>query len=138
MAAGKRVFLSFLFAGESVMAETISVVVGAKSYAVAMNENDAARNFMSRLPLSLKFENFGAYERIAYLDRRLETGSAPDSTTPAAGDFCYYVPWVNVAVFVSSFRFSEGLVPLGKFSPEALEAVKNSGADSVTFAPVKK
>lgn len=75
-----------------------------------------------------------AVERIAYLKKALNLGSAPRETTPAAGDLTYYIPWGNLAVFTGPFRHSPDLVPLGKLSEEALEAVRKSGNTPVHFA----
>lgn len=115
-------------------AAVIEMTVGEKSYAVELLENDAARDLMRRLPLEVTFENFGTVERIAYLKKALNLGSAPRETTPAAGDLTYYIPWGNLAVFTGPFRHSPDLVPLGKLSEEALEAVRKSGNMPVHFA----
>lgn len=89
-------------------AAVIEMTVGEKSYAVELLENDAARDLMRRLPLEVTFENFGAVERIAYLKKALNLGSAPRETTPAAGDLTYYIPWGNLAVFTGPFRHLSG------------------------------
>jgi len=123
-----------LVAAVTAGAAVIEMTVGEKSYAVELLENDAARDLMRRLPLEVTFENFGAVERIAYLKKALNLGSAPRETTPAAGDLTYYIPWGNLAVFTGPFRHSPDLVPLGKLSEEALEAVRKSGNTPVHFA----
>lgn len=115
------------------MAEEIQFVVNGRAYAAELNDNDAAKHLAERLPMTVAFENFGAVERVAYLKPELDTGSAPDHTTPKAGDLTYYIPWGNLAVFTGAFRPSENLVPLGRLSPEALEAVKASGSSPVTI-----
>lgn len=122
-----------LLCGGSVMAETIriSVIADGEAYQAELNGNDAARHLAERLPLTLTFENFGAVERISYLKALLDLGSAPDRMTPKTGDLAYYAPWGNLAVFIGPFRLSPGLVPLGRLSPEALEAVKRSGSNPV-------
>ena len=121
------------FFGETTMAETIEMVIGEKVYPVELQNHDAARDFMNRLPLTLTFENFGSTERIAYLKSPLKLGNAPTSTDPVTGDFAYYIPWGNVCVFIKDFRHSPDLVPMGKISVEATEAVKQSGDTPVTF-----
>ena len=103
-------------------AAVIEMTVGEKSYAVELLENDAARDLMRRLPLEGTFK------------KALNLGSAPRETTPAAGDLTYYIPWGNLAVFTGPFRHSPDLVPLGKLSEEALEAVRKSGNTPVHFA----
>lgn len=119
------------------MAQTIEIVAGDTAYPIDLLDNDAAAALVERLPMRLKFEDFGSTERIAYLDGKLEVGASPTSTTPQAGDLAYYMPWGNLAVFVKPFRRSEGLVPLGRLSEAALEAVKDSG-DAMTTLQAKQ
>ena len=126
-----------LFLTGNVMAQNIQIKVGDKSYACELNGNDAAKDFASKLPLILKFEDFGSTERISYLPKALNLGSAPRSCDPQIGDITYYVPWGNLAVFVRDFRPSDNLVPLGKLSPEALKAIKESGSKEVEINLVK-
>lgn len=130
--------LAIFLAGEAVMAATIEMVVDNKVYNVELADHAAAQDFMSRLPMTLSFENFGQTERIAYLKNALKLGNAPTSTTPVVGDFAYYIPWGNVCVFIKDFRHSSDLVPMGKMSKEATEAVRKSGDRPVTFRTVRK
>lgn len=125
-----------IFSG-NVMAQNIQIKVGDKTYACELNGNDAAKDFASKLPLRLKFENFGSTERISYLPNSLNLGSAPRSCDPQKGDMTYYVPWGNLAVFVRDFRPANDLVPLGKLSPEALKAIQESGSNDVEISLVK-
>lgn len=115
----------------NVMAQNIEIKIGDKTFACEINDNDAAKDFAAQLPLKLKFEDFGSTERISYLPKALNLGSAPRSCDPQKGDITYYVPWGNLAVFVRDFRPSENLVPLGKLSPEALKAIQESGSKDV-------
>ena len=120
------------------MAETIEMVIGDNVYPVELNDHDAARDLTARLPMTVTFENFGSTERIAYLKQPLTIGSAPTATDPKLGDLAYYIPWGNICVFVKDFRHSEDLVPMGKMSSEATEALKQSGNQPVTFRAIKK
>ena len=115
----------------NVMAQNIQIKVDGKAYAGGLNGNDAAKDFAAKLPLKLKFEDFGSTERISYLPKSLNLGSAPRSCDPQKGDITYYIPWGNLAVFVRDFRPSDNLVPLGKLSPEALKAIQESGQNPV-------
>lgn len=115
------------------MAETIEMVIGENVYPVELNDHDAARDLIARLPMTVTFENFGSTERIAYLKSPLKLGNAPTSTDPVTGDFAYYIPWGNICVFVKDFRHSPDLVPMGKMSMEAMNALKASGDNTVTF-----
>ena len=125
-----------IFSG-NVMAQNIQIKVGDKTYACELNGNDAAKDLASKLPLRLKFEDFGSTERISYLPNSLNLGSAPRSCNPQKGDITYYIPWGNLAIFVRDFRPSENLVPLGKLSPEALKAIQESGSNNVEISLVK-
>ncbi|MBM6928791.1 cyclophilin-like fold protein [Parasutterella secunda] len=129
--------LAMSLAGET-MAATIEMVVDDKVYNVELADHAAAQDLMSRLPMTLTFENFGQTERIAYLENALKLGNAPTSTTPVVGDFAYYIPWGNVCVFIKDFRHSSDLVPMGKMSEEATEAVRKSEDRPVTFRAIQK
>ncbi len=113
--------------------QTIAVESGSTVAFLTLNDTDAAKDFISRLPLKLTFEDYGSTERIAYLETPLNLGASPRETTPVKEDFTYYAPWGNIAVFRKDFRLSEGLVPLGKLTKEGLKAIENSGKNPVTF-----
>ena len=123
----------FLLGGPLMASQTIALETGSRTAFLELNDTDAAKDFLSRLPLSLIFEDYGATERIAYLKTPLTLGSSPRQTTPVRGDFTYYAPWGNIAVFRKDFRLTEGLTPLGTLTKEALEAIETSGKSPVTF-----
>ena len=77
-------------------------------------DNPSARDFASMLPLELTIEDYANNEKIAYLPRKLtEDGSGPFANE-APGDLCYYVPWGNLAFFYAGYRYSRGLIRLGR------------------------
>lgn len=123
----------FSFFPELAVSQTVYLVTNEGRHAVELLSNIVAHRLTERMPLEVAFEDYGSTERIAYLKEKLDVTGAPDSCTPAVGDLTYYAPWGNLAVFVKPFRHSEGLVPLGKLSPEALEAVKRSGDTVLRF-----
>lgn len=110
----------------NVMAQNIQIKVDGKAYAGGLNGNDAAKDFAAKLPLKLKFEDFGSTERISYLPKSLNLGSASRSCDPQKGDITYYIPWGNLAVFVRDFRPSDNLVPLGNFLRKRLKPSKKA------------
>lgn len=66
------------------------------------------------LPLDLTSEDYGGNEKIAYLPHPLtQEGSGPFSGE-APGDLCYHAPWGNLALFHASYRWSGGLIRLGR------------------------
>jgi hypothetical protein len=84
------------------------------SMTATLYDNPSARDFASLLPLDLTIDNYSTNEKIAYLPRKLtEEGSGPfDSERP--GDLAYYAPWENLAFFYGSYRYSGGLIRLGR------------------------
>jgi hypothetical protein len=66
------------------------------------------------LPLDLAIDDYSINEKIAYLPRKLsEDGSGPFANE-APGDLCYYAPWGNLAFFHAGYRYSRGLIRLGR------------------------
>ncbi|WP_457094404.1 cyclophilin-like fold protein [Microvirga sp. P5_D2] len=85
------------------------------SMAATLYDNPSARDLVSLLPLDLTIDNYANNEKIAYLPRKLtEEGSGPFGSE-APGDLCYFAPWGNLALFYAGYRWSEGLIRLGRF-----------------------
>ena len=56
----------------------------------------------------------GTTKRSAYLPRKLtEEGSGPFNNE-RPGDLCYFAPWGNLAFFYAGYRWSQGLIRLGR------------------------
>ena len=81
---------------------------------IRMNDNPTSRDFLTLLPLSLTLEDYNRTEKISSLPRKLTAQGAPDGIDPSVGDFTYYAPWGNLAIFYRDFRFSNGLIILGR------------------------
>jgi hypothetical protein len=92
----------------------------------SLEDTEPARDFVSLLPLALTLEDYASTEKIADLPRKLSTKGAPAGTAAAAGDFSYYAPWGNLALFYEPFRYSDGLVRLGTID-SGVEALRRSG-----------
>lgn len=99
---------------------------------VPLEDSEATRDLIAQLPLTLALEDFGATEKIAMLPRKLRHADAPDGVTPVTGDVAYYAPWGNLAIFRKDFRYSTGLVRLGRIAGP-LSALRRSGALTVTL-----
>ena len=77
-------------------------------------DNPSARDFASMLPLKLALDDYSNNEKIAYLPRKLtEDGSGPFGNE-RPGDLAYYAPWGNLAFFYGAYRYSSGLIRLGR------------------------
>ncbi len=92
----------------------IEIAFGEHVFPATLDDNPSARDLLSLLPLSLSIEDYSNNEKIAYLPRKLtEEGSAP-FTNEAPGDLCYYARWGNLAFFHAGYRYSRGLIRLGR------------------------
>ena len=92
----------------------IRITLNGKAITATLSDNATSRDFVSMLPINLTLEDYGETEKIGYLPRKLSTDGAPAGSNPSTGDVAYYAPWGNVAIFRRNFRYSIGLVKLGK------------------------
>ena len=105
-----------LAAGRAAAAQDIAVRMtfeGGEALMV-LRDTPAGRDLRSLLPLTLDFEDYGGTEKISYPPRALSTTGTPGGCTPSAGDVTLYAPWGNLAIFYRDFRYSPGLLPLGR------------------------
>ncbi|MGB7990003.1 MAG: cyclophilin-like fold protein [Candidatus Methylophosphatis roskildensis] len=123
-------------AGSSQGAGTMKIrlTINGRTVTASLNDNATARDFLSLLPLTLTLEDYAATEKIAYLPRKLSTAGAPAGFDPSMGEITYYAPWGNVAIFYRDFRYSEGLISLGRID-SGIEALKVPGALKATIEP---
>jgi hypothetical protein len=92
----------------------IRIQFNGASMTATLHDNPSARDFASMLPLDLTIDDYSTNEKIAYLPRKLtEEGSGPFGKE-APGDLAYYAPWGNLAFFYGDYRYSRGLIRLGR------------------------
>lgn len=91
----------------------INIAIAGQNVRITLDDTPAARALIAQLPLTVRFEDYGATEKISYLSRKLTTEGEPSGYTPVSGDFSYYAPWGNIAVFLKDFSYSRGLIRLG-------------------------
>lgn len=80
---------------------------------VGLFDNSASRDLLAQLPLSLAFSDYAGAEKIAYPPKALNTRNTP-SAGQITGDFTYYAPWGNLAVFYKGHGSSGDLYVLGR------------------------
>jgi hypothetical protein len=95
-----------------------------------LDDTAAARDFADLLPLTVRLRDFHQTEKIGDLPRRLATGDAPPGVEPVAGGIAYYAPWGNLALFYQGFRYSEGLVRLGRVDADAIAVLAGLADDT--------
>ena len=110
----------------------IRIRIKAHEIVATLVDDPTSADFVSLLPLKLKLEDYGETEKIGYLPRKLSTEGAPPGSDPSAGDVSYYAPWGNLALFRRDFRYSSGLIRLGKID-SGLEALNVPGSVEVTI-----
>jgi len=115
----------------------IRIVVDDQTIPVTLDDNPTARDFAALLPLTVALEDHAATEKIATLPRKLSIAGAPAGTTPEVGDFCYYAPWGNLAMFHKLFNYSAGLVRLGRIET-GIEVLRVQGRMSARIEPLPR
>lgn len=110
----------------------ISIQLEGRSVTATLDDSEAARDFLSLLPLTLKLSDYNSTEKVADLPRKLSTKGAPAGVDPDIGDIAYYAPWGNLAIFYRDFGYSSGLVKLGRLD-SGVEALSTRGPVLVTI-----
>ncbi|MGI2066202.1 cyclophilin-like fold protein [Shewanella sp. MF08487] len=100
----------------------IRIIIAGTALTATLENTQAARNFVTLLPLDLTLADYNGTEKIADLPAKLSHKDAPEGYTPKVGDIAYFAPWGNLALFYHGFDYSRGLIRLGQIegSVEAL------------------
>lgn len=85
-------------------------------FTAKLEGNPSARDLLTMLPLSMTIEDYSTNEKIAYLPRKLSERGAAPFQGEAVGDLCYYAPWGNLVFFYGRYRYSSGLIRLGRLN----------------------
>lgn len=113
---------------QTVTSMKMNITVGSHTVAATMEDNAAARDLLSRLPLEVTLEDFNnTTEKIFYPDPALMTQSVPRGCTPTPGDITIYAPWGNVAIFCKSWSHSNDLIKIGHIDGNGIEALTVAG-----------
>lgn len=83
-------------------------------FTATLYNTPTARDLVSLLPLDLKIEDYASNEKIAYLPRKLTTDDSGSFDNERPGDLCYYAPWGNLVFFYGAYRYSHGLIRIGR------------------------
>lgn len=86
-----------------------------QDFTATLEDNPSARDLFSMLPLDLTTTDYSTNEKIAYLPRKLAEEGSGSFENERPGDLCYYAPWGNLAMFYGPYRWSRGLIRLGRF-----------------------
>lgn len=100
---------------------------------VKMYDNPTTRDFLTVLPLTVTLEDYSGTEKIAKLTKRLSTKDAPAGSDPSLGDFAYYSPWGNLAIYYRDFGYSDGLIILGSVEGDGVAKLARMSGDSTVI-----
>ena len=114
----------------------VRITIGRKVVTATLTDSEAARDFVSLLPLTLTLEDYAGTEKISELPKRLSTKGTPSGSDPSVGDIAYYAPWGNLAIYYRDFGYSNGLIILGKIDGD-VEAFNAPGSIKATIELVE-
>lgn len=117
---------------EQNMDRNITIQVGGKTFSATLADNEAARAFRSRLPLTLGMSDLNANEKYAYLAEPLPVAPVrPGTIRP--GDLMLYGSSC-VVLFYDTFSSGYSYTRLGQIDrPGELAAAVGRGSVRVTF-----
>ena len=108
---------------------TLRFTAGETKIDVRLTDNPAAKDLVSLLPLTLRFEEFNGREKIGYLPRKLDIDGAP-GIKPENGDLIYFAPWGNLGFYYNAdgMDLSDDVIHIGDFaaSPEQLGELEDT------------
>ncbi len=95
-----------------------------KEAVIALEENATTADFLSKLPMTVKFEDYNHTEKISRLDEEILKDASAYGCDPKEGTFALYVPWGNLSLFYKDWSYSDDLIPMGEveFGLEQLTA----------------
>lgn len=96
------------------LAMRVRFIFADQSFTATLEDNLSARDLVSMLPLDLTITDYSTNEKIAYLPRKLTEEGSGRFGDEAPGDLCYFAPWGNLAFFHAGYRWSRGLIRLGR------------------------
>ncbi|UFS65318.1 MFS transporter [Paracoccus denitrificans] len=113
----------------------INVMFGGMTMAVMLYDNPSARDLYSMLPLDETIQDYSNNEKIVYLPRRLTQDGSGRFGNERPGDLAYYAPWGNLVFYYAGYRYSNGLIRLGRME-EGFEPLLTRGEFPVRIEPV--
>ena len=112
----------------------MNITVGNHTITATMEDNAAARDLLSRLPLKVTLDDFNnTTEKIFYPSPALTIEGVTRGCAPKPGDITIYVPWGNVAIFCKSWSHSNDLIKIGHIDGNGIEELSVDDDITVKF-----
>ncbi|MCH5199018.1 MAG: hypothetical protein J1E34_08960 [Oscillospiraceae bacterium] len=113
----------------------IEIIVGSETFTATIYDNEAAKELLKQLPLTVNMSELNGNEKYYYLDGSLPTDSVRPSEIKA-GDIMLYSNNCLV-LFYDSFSTVYSYTPLGTVqNPQELAQALGSGSVKVTFKKI--
>ena len=106
------------------------------SFSATLENTPSSRSFIKMLPISLSIEDYAQNEKIAYLPSKLPEDGRVRFSNEKPGDVCYYAPWGNLVLYYASYRYSNGLVRLGRLD-SGIEPLLTKGTFPLHIRAIK-
>ncbi|QFY74387.1 hypothetical protein CEQ83_18235 [Priestia megaterium] len=114
---------------DSISNTRIKLTFNNKEVFVRMYDNPASKDFLVQLPLTVTFEDYIGKEKVSILQKRLSIDDVQAGDLSKKGDFAYYAPWGNVAIFYKGLEdATNDLIILGQIE-SGKENVENVDGD---------
>lgn len=112
----------------------VNIIVGNRTITATMEDNAAAKDLISRLPLEVTLNDFNnTTEKIFYSEPALTLEGVTRGCAPVPGDITIYAPWGNVAIFCKNWSHSNDLIKIGHIDDDGISALTVGGDIKVKF-----
>lgn len=107
---------------------SMAITVGDRTITATMEDNAAARDLLSRLPMEVTLNDYNnTTEKIFYPDPELELEGVTRGCAPVPGDITIYAPWGNVAIFCKEWSYSNDLIKIGHIDSDGINVLAVPG-----------
>ena len=111
----------------------LRITVGDSSLtAEVFDDNAAADDLLSRLPLTLRASDLGGAEKIAPLRSKLSTDGLPEGDDPRVGDLGYWTPDDNLVFYYGDVGYWDGIVRIGRLHGDLAALARQPDGARVT------
>ena len=105
----------------------IQVIIGDTVLTGRLWDNATARDRIAQLPLTLRFRDFNAVEKIALLPRKLSMNGVPAGDDPFPCEIGYYAPSGDLVFYYDDVGYFTGIVRIGQFDGSMDAIVSQTG-----------
>lgn len=113
----------------------MKITVNGHAFSATMDTKDTARDFASRLPMTLDMSELGGNEKYCFTDNAYSTAGGSIVNPIEAGDVMLYQDNCVVLFYGTHDNTAYSYVPLAKIdNPAGLSEAVGAGSATVTFS----